>query len=304
MNRTDSQQVPRLLVAPHTGLPVLAAPRRRLRPHFFGPEGASRPCPFCQGNEQQTPPEIHADRDPGSNADGPGWRVRAFPNLFPAADQHLVIAEGRDHFLQPGQLDARTWQGALAVAVRCLHDIESQGQHGFWFKNVGPRAGASVAHNHSQVIGLPDCPPRLQLELEQARSLGRCPLCEDMASAEREGRLVLETSAHMVFCPRTPRLPYETMLARRRHHGDLCQAGDTELADLAAALHSLFVAVDRAFENPPFNTWLHRIRDTDFHPHFELQLRTGNLAGLELGADVSINSVAADEAAARLRGAL
>jgi UDPglucose--hexose-1-phosphate uridylyltransferase len=40
-------------------------------------------CPFCEGREDRTPPEVWADRPGGGPADSPGWRTRAVPNLFP-----------------------------------------------------------------------------------------------------------------------------------------------------------------------------------------------------------------------------
>ena len=41
-------------------------------------------CPFCEGNEHQTPKEVYALRKPGTQPDGPGWSVRVVPNLYPA----------------------------------------------------------------------------------------------------------------------------------------------------------------------------------------------------------------------------
>ena len=41
-------------------------------------------CPFCEGHEDKTPPEIIAYRDRHTRANGPGWRVRVVPNKFPA----------------------------------------------------------------------------------------------------------------------------------------------------------------------------------------------------------------------------
>jgi hypothetical protein len=61
---------------------------RAARPEaFLGDVGAPRGplgCPFCPGNEHMTPPEVWADRDPGTEPDRPGWHVRVVPNKFPA----------------------------------------------------------------------------------------------------------------------------------------------------------------------------------------------------------------------------
>ena len=41
-------------------------------------------CPFCEGHEDKTPPEILAYATAAAPANGPGWRVRVVPNKFPA----------------------------------------------------------------------------------------------------------------------------------------------------------------------------------------------------------------------------
>jgi UDPglucose--hexose-1-phosphate uridylyltransferase len=296
--RDDEAQLPSpsIQIDPSTGRPVLVAPRRRLRPIHIGSQ-ASGSCPFCPGEETQTPPEIDAVRDPDSQPDRRGWRVRAFPNKFPAASQHVVVAEGDVHEVQPGRLGEELWQDAITVWRRRLVAIERLGQKTFLFKNVGQRAGASIAHNHTQILGLPEHPPRLQLELLQMRQ--GCALCRELDGAAAEGRIVHAGAAHVVLSPRVPKLPFETWLLPRAHDADFLESSDT--ADLAASLQAWFVAVDLAFRDPPFNFWLHRAPGEDFHWHFELQPRTGNVAGLELGGDMYINSITAAECAAMLR---
>jgi len=44
---------------------------------------AAEKCPFCEGREDRTPPEVWANRPGGGEADSPGWRVRSVPNLYP-----------------------------------------------------------------------------------------------------------------------------------------------------------------------------------------------------------------------------
>lgn len=47
------------------------------------PKGSEN-CPFCEGHEDRTPPELDALRPGGGEADTPGWRTRVVPNLYPA----------------------------------------------------------------------------------------------------------------------------------------------------------------------------------------------------------------------------
>src|SRR3974390_3852656 len=65
---------------------VIIATERAKRPHeFVGPPVEAEPsnCPFCPGNESQTPPELWAVRD-GGGPNQKGWKVGVIPNKFPA----------------------------------------------------------------------------------------------------------------------------------------------------------------------------------------------------------------------------
>jgi len=293
---------PRTVVDPQTGRPILLAPKRQQRPMHTGKKKVTARCPFCRGHEDDTPPA----RDEVCGSDG-GWIARAFENKYPATLHHEVIAEGADHEEHPCDLDQATWRAALELWRRRVQAMEhEQGlAHAFLFKNVGARAGASIAHNHSQVIGLDALPPRLQLELGQQRAAGRCLVCATAATAADEGREVYADDALVVYAPDPPKMPFETCLAPRDCAQDFF---DADLDALAAAMRAWFGALDRALDRPDCNLWLHRIRANQlqgserFHWHFELQPRTGQLAGLELGGDMYINSVPAQLTAQRLRG--
>src|SRR5213594_4002044 len=66
---------------------VIIAPERGRRPDALTRPREAVPgrfCPFCEGNEDKTPPEILAVRRDGSTRNGPGWRVRVVPTKFPA----------------------------------------------------------------------------------------------------------------------------------------------------------------------------------------------------------------------------
>jgi UDPglucose--hexose-1-phosphate uridylyltransferase len=294
---------PRCLHDPTTGRPILMAPQRQHRPMHTGADAGNRSCPFCQGNEQETPPEVDAEREPGTLPDAAGWTARAFANKYPANLHHEVIAEGREHFERPCDLDAATWRHCVDLWRRRIRALEARPGVGctFFFKNVGALAGASIAHNHSQILGLPELPPRLSLELEQRRRLGNCPWCATLATARGEQRLVFATKHHAVVAPEPPKLPNETWLLPLRCDDDFMA---TDLDSLAEALHAMFGAVARGLRHPAFNMWLHRVPGEAFHWHFELQPRTGQMAGLELGGDMYINSLPAAVSAARLRAGL
>lgn len=262
-----------------------------------GRDGAAE-CPFCPGAEASTPPECDAVRPDG----GAGWTVRAFPNLYPAARWHEVIAEGPAHLPQPGELPPAIWCDALQLWRRRIAFIESQPDiaFAFLFKNVGRAAGASIAHPHSQIIGMAELPPRIRAELE--RAVDGSIVMPELVDAERERRIVTVGTRHVALCPRQSKLPFETWIAPLDPSADFDDARDDQ--DLAELMARTFRAIDRAFDGPPLNMWLHRVPRARFHWHFELLPRIGYLAGLELGADSYINSIDGVEAAARLRAAV
>jgi UDPglucose--hexose-1-phosphate uridylyltransferase len=90
---------PEIRIDQLTGLRTILAPGRADRPEGFkraigaekGPEG----CPFCEGQESRTPPEVYAMRPGGDESDTPGWTTRVVPNLYPAltADANHVSGE-------------------------------------------------------------------------------------------------------------------------------------------------------------------------------------------------------------------
>ena len=86
-------------------LRALLAPSRAERPDAFvarrpeaDPDARER-CPFCEGREDRTPPEVWANRPGGGAHDSPGWLQRSVPNLYPA----LAPPEGQPRSDDPAE---------------------------------------------------------------------------------------------------------------------------------------------------------------------------------------------------------
>jgi UDPglucose--hexose-1-phosphate uridylyltransferase len=141
----------------------------------------------------------------------------------------------------------------------------------------------------------------VQLEQARAAALDKCPWCEALVSAQDEGRMIVQGPAHAVLAPIVPRMPCETWLLPLDCDDDFLT---TDVASLALTLHRLFVAIQQGLGSAPFNLWLHRVPAGNFHWHFEMLPRGSQMAGLELGGDMYINSIPPAQAAARLRNAL
>jgi len=147
------------------------------KPHF---ERVSGFCPFCEGNEDKTPPEIFAYRAEDSQPNEPGWRIRVVPNKFPALQiegnldlrsegifdkmngigAHEVFIESPEHTLRFVEFSFEHIRDILWIFRERMVDLkrDSRLKYIIIFKNEGFAAGASLEHSHSQLIATPIVP--------------------------------------------------------------------------------------------------------------------------------------------------
>jgi UDPglucose--hexose-1-phosphate uridylyltransferase len=251
-------------------------------------------CPFCEGRESRTPPEVLALPAGSREPDTPGWSVRVVPNKFPAFEGHEVAVHAPTHVrslveLEPARiaLIAEAWR-RRATAAR-----EDGFPHLFAGVNEGYHAGASLHHSHSQLIRLRDEPPLQATEHDG----GACRLCEYLAwERAEETRVVVERDGLVLLCRYAGRAPYECLVAPLEHEVD-----GFESALLADGLGLAAEALQRlrAAEGPrPANLWLH----ARGHWHLELLPRLTTFAAIELGTGHYVNPLSPERAAAALRG--
>jgi UDPglucose--hexose-1-phosphate uridylyltransferase len=258
---------------------VVLAPGRARRPGAAGPriEAATQEeldtCPFCAGREDRTPPETLRIGEP--------WAVRVVPNLYPAFRRQEVVVHSPRHVGTLAELS----DGELELVADAWRRRRASEPDGYLHAlvNEGRAAGASLPHSHSQLVWLSDEPPALVAE----RPEGVAELIADgLVLAERDGiGLVVHAAG---------RVPYELLIASRRPRDDAFGPGlGTALALLADAVRRL-----RAVEGPlAWNAWLHAGR----HWHLHVHPRLTTDAGIELGAGLYVNTLAPEDAAARLR---
>src|SRR5262245_57085301 len=109
---------------PIVGRWVIIAPDRAQRPEDFAHEFKVEPgrfCPFCEGHESATPPEILAYGRHDSNGNSSGWRVRVVPNKFPALGVEGTLNKRGD-----GIYDLMNGVGAHEVIIECpQHEVRA-----------------------------------------------------------------------------------------------------------------------------------------------------------------------------------
>lgn len=267
---------------PITGAPILFAPDRAARPRAFSEEPVDR-CPFCPGNEDETPPAIVEIASP--------WRARVFPNKYPPAPGAEVIVESPHHDATFDAIERPTELMQLYVDRYRAH---RDAPHVALFKNEGPRAGSSIPHVHSQVVALPFVPPRIVAEVEGFERASACPLCQ------LEGAVIRETRHFRWIAPAASSMPYQQWLIPRRHVPEISAFSEAEIADAAALLRDSSRAMLRLSES--YNWLFLNFRAAPAaHAYIELFPRMAQIAGLELSTGTFVEIIDPIAAAARLR---
>ena len=264
---------------PTCGRWVIMATERAARPGDFkvgrgAPKGGF--CPFCEGNEDRTPPEIAAIRPGGGPKDSRGWRVRVVPNKFPALSMdgvaveqgtplrprvpgvgvHEVIIESPCHAVSPTQMPPSDFECVIQVYCERAEKLNAEQRLAYVliFKNVGVEAGASIEHAHSQIVGVPVMPRRVVEELARSDSYhrrhGRCLFCdilaEDLAAGER---LVAQSESFAVLSPFAAAFPFTLWLLPKFHAGHLWEMGPHRIRVNAIAPGVILTAIHEEFSS-------------------------------------------------------
>ncbi len=335
---------PELRRDPVSGRWVIIAPGRQQRPRDIQVEravaGGREDCPFCPGHELMTPPEVLAYRPGGGAANTPGWDLRVVPNKFPAlvmepgaramdgqtaarafqaSDRmhaigaHEVIIETPDHDRPLARMsEAEVERFLRACRERMLaltHDDRLE--YILVFKNHGAAAGATLAHPHAQIIGLPIVPIVVQQEIDGARAHfaveGRCVFCEMIDQQRRDGRRVIQEDADVIaLAPYAPRFAFETWLLPKRHAARFEDASPDEDRSMARLLTMVLRRLNAVLDTPPFNLVLHTSPLSDdvaevYHWHVEILPVLTREGGLEWGSGLHINPTPPEDAARALR---
>jgi UDPglucose--hexose-1-phosphate uridylyltransferase len=313
-----------LRLDPLSGRWVVVSPGRSERPYSFVTrtpwvEESSRPCPFCPGNEETTPPALETYGPSGH------WLVRVVPNLYPAfeGDEPFVVANRGPVFTQASaggiheilifspEHDA-TWgmlsEEQTSLVMAALRDrLEEHSQrpnlrYTQAIVNSGREAGASLEHPHGQLLGMSFIPRELAEEQARfARFVGSCLLCTTMEAEEDSGQRVIYADERVVvICPFWSAVPYEMLVIPRDHYPHLHKSPTPDLLAVGEAIRRCLgqladtvgdVAYNIVFHSAPYRA------GEPYHWHAHIWPKATTTAGFELGTGVAINVVSPEEAA-------
>lgn len=263
------------------------------------------------------------------------WTTVVIPNKFPALKKGVcgpimdvgpfVVAAAngfhelvitRDHEKSFAQFsDAETTE--IIQAYRDRYAIiakDNCGEYISIFHNHGRLAGASVYHNHSQILSMPLVPTSIVRHMNGAREyfkktgqrihqvLLKWEIAEDK-------RIIYQNEHFIALCPYVSRSVYEMKIFPKRASANFNDISDTEIPFLANILNVALKKLSVALNNIDYAFFIHtappkkenQLDYDSYQWHLEIMPRISIDAGLELETNVLINTVDPDEAAMILR---
>lgn len=245
---------------------VIIAPERLHRPdcNFSVAETKkeNHNCPFCEGNESMTPPEIFAIREPNTFMNEKGWQTRVIPNLYKAVQietpcqhhyglfehwegfgAHEVIIDTPEHHTSMTQWSEHAVTQWLKTLRARVFDLRRDHRivHISLFKNEGIQAGATQTHSHTQLIGLPII-PKIENENYQrayeyykhnSHALLESVITQEEADAQR---IIMQQGNFTAFCPYASAYPFEVMISSKKSLGQIDTLSDSSIEELAPLL--------------------------------------------------------------------
>ena len=262
---------------------VIIAPERLHRPlniTKLDEKYTQSDCPFCDGNEKKTTPEIDAIRDENSKPNSPNWKTRVVPNLYKA-----VSIENENYVKHNGMFTANEGFGAHEIIIdtphhnnlmhkwnieeytnwidtiqRRIKDLKTDQRllHISIFKNQGAKAGGTQAHPHTQIIALPIVPTKLHHKFERFLNhynFTNRVLMEDIIVQEYddEVRIIKDNKDFVAFCPYASEYPFEVIIASKEGLSKLEDISDSERENLVKLLKYVNASLNYTVGDIDFN---------------------------------------------------
>ena len=241
-------------------------------------------CPFCEGNESLTPPEIAAIRRPGSHPNTPGWDIRVIPSISPllqiegnldrhghgmydlmnARGAHEIVIESPLH-RKESELSKEQMTKSVNVILDRVTDLERDRdiKYVLIFKNYGKAAGGGhIKHARTQIIGTPVNLKRVKEELSGAKAYydfkERCIFCDMLKQEMQAGkRIIAESKYFVALAAFAARFPFETWIVPKEHSCDFYKMDRSRVPDFIELMMTVFAKTRKVIGDFPFNFVLH-----------------------------------------------
>jgi len=276
---------------PIIGRWVIIATERAKRPSDFviPPTSASpakaKDCPFCEGHESMTPPEVFALRESNTKPNKPGWSIRVVPSISGFLDTksdldrhgkgvydlmngigaHEIVIMTPEHGIDGRKLLDKQLESIVEVVVQRMKELrkDSRFKHALIFQNHGLVAGGSkLGHLHLQLISTPVTPKRVKEELAGAKRYfdykDRCVFCDMIKQEIKEDKRVISSrDGFLAINPFCSRFPFETWILPEKHSCDFDTMEKPDMLGLGNMFKEVFYRMFKTLGDFPYNAILH-----------------------------------------------
>lgn len=265
-------------------------------------------CPFCAEHIDKN---NIVDQIPAKDSEaGKDWQVLCIKNIYAAVSlknkkafgAQEVIIETPNHAKELTDLSIGNIEQVLRMYAKRTQELSKNKKIDYilCFKNQGSKAGASIAHAHSQIFATQILPPEIYEELGMAQSYkiqkAVCPYCDIIKREMKSERKIFEDKYAAALAPYASEYHYEAWIFTKRHADNITKLNKNEFKSIAAMLKKILLKLQSI--GLSFNFFLHQvISDNNQHFCLKIQPRGSVWAGVELGSGLIINSVPPEEAA-------
>jgi UDPglucose--hexose-1-phosphate uridylyltransferase len=287
---------------------VIITPSRTQRPRDVKTEKITKKspsCPFCVENLDKNNIVDRINKENSRN-----WQVVSINNIFPAVTlnnkkaygKQEVIIDTPDHGLDLADLNQKQIYKVLEMYSKRTKFLSKNKNFNYilCFKNHGVKAGASLAHSHSQVFASNIIPKELREEARLAKNYkithNSCVYCDVLKKEKESKRKVFEDKNIVCFTPYASKYHYEIWVFPKRHLDNITLLNKNELKSFAKTLKMITKKLQAL--NLDYNFFLHNVvPNTNQHFYIKVQPRDSIWAGIELGSGLVINSISPEVAA-------
>jgi UDPglucose--hexose-1-phosphate uridylyltransferase len=282
-------------------------------------------CPFCPGNEEL---DLSVEQFPATGL----WKTRVVYNKYPALSRNgnpartfdgvhrRISGVGHHEIVVEHPLHNKTLALMTPAEIQLVLETfysrgwsirkDSRIEQIVYFKNHGERAGASLKHPHSQIIGLPVVPTDIRHRIEEARRYfddnGKCVFCTMMSDElEKKERLIAANDHFVAFILYAAPSPFHIWILPRQHSVSYLYSQPDEISALAEMLWLVLRKLYVGLHDPAYNLIIRsapvkEISNDYLHWYVTVIPRLSRTAGFEMGSGMYINPALPEESAAFL----
>ncbi|MBC8060327.1 MAG: galactose-1-phosphate uridylyltransferase [Clostridiaceae bacterium] len=303
-----------------TGNTVIISENRAKRPFDINlDKNHLATCPFCPGNEENTPPHLFSKGTP--------WTIRVVPNKYPALNNelsenqagifssenitgsHYVIIDSDKHYNYLHCMEPEEIVSLICTYSWVMKELykEETIKYVQIFKNYKKEGGSSLEHSHSQAVSLSFIPKQIQTQLDNAEGYYKenntCLFCK-MLQMEKEAntRIIMESDDYIAFAPYASLLPYEFSIYPKSHSSNFSNMTNAQHISLSILIKKLLFKLYEVLNNPAYNLYINSINTEkgSFHWNIRIVPRISIQAGFELSTGVILNSISPEKTKAIL----